>query len=239
MFEGYVGIQMWDGQLTNDVVFALLFLLFFCFAFLFHLHYKLFDKMLYDVVHLKERQNLSPVSSGGEWLFRHFMTGQALLLCGVSLFSIVRTEGYLSRFSPAATLATLALSVVGLVFYYWSRRFLYYLLGTVFADPDGYRSWRTGYNALIGLWGVALYLPTLWLAFVGGSPRVPIILFVLFYILSRFVNIYRVIRIFYKKNNRLFYLSLYLCAIEILPLFFIYKAVVYWYNFFGSSFLWH
>ena len=84
---------MWDGQLTNDVVFALLFLLFFCFAFLFHLHYKLFDKMLYDVVHLKERQNLSPVSSGGEWLFRHFMTGQALLLCGVSLFSIARAEG--------------------------------------------------------------------------------------------------------------------------------------------------
>ena len=30
-FEGYVGIRLWDGQLVDDVVFSLLFVLFvFC-----------------------------------------------------------------------------------------------------------------------------------------------------------------------------------------------------------------
>ena len=31
-FEGYVGIRLWDGQLVDDVVFSLLFVLFMCFA---------------------------------------------------------------------------------------------------------------------------------------------------------------------------------------------------------------
>lgn len=30
-FEGYVGIRLWDGQLVDDVVFSLLFVLFMCF----------------------------------------------------------------------------------------------------------------------------------------------------------------------------------------------------------------
>ena len=31
-FEGYVGIRLWDGQLVDDVVFSLLFVLFMCFG---------------------------------------------------------------------------------------------------------------------------------------------------------------------------------------------------------------
>ena len=34
-FEGYVGIRLWDGQLVDDVVFSLLFVLFMCFALVF------------------------------------------------------------------------------------------------------------------------------------------------------------------------------------------------------------
>ena len=82
-FEGYVGIRLWDGQLVDDVVFSLLFVLFMCFALVFRTNYRLFLKMMRDVVYVKERQNLFEVTRGSEWLFRNFMTFQALFLCSV------------------------------------------------------------------------------------------------------------------------------------------------------------
>ena len=86
-FEGYVGIRLWDGQLVDDVVFSLLFVLFMCFALVFRTNYRLFLKMMRDVVYVKERQNLFEVTRGSEWLFRNFMTFQALFLCSVCLFA--------------------------------------------------------------------------------------------------------------------------------------------------------
>lgn len=61
-FEGYVGIRLWDGQLVDDVVFSLLFVLFMCFALVFRTNYRLFLKMMRDVVYVKERQNLFEVT---------------------------------------------------------------------------------------------------------------------------------------------------------------------------------
>ena len=49
-FEGYVGIRLWDGQLVDDVVFSLLFVLFMCFALVFRTNYRLFLKMMRDAV---------------------------------------------------------------------------------------------------------------------------------------------------------------------------------------------
>ena len=89
------------------------------------------------------------------------------------------------------------------------------------------------------MWGALLYVPTLWLLFVESYLHIPIYLFVLLYVLGRFVIINKLIRIFYRQNGSVLYLSLYLCGQEILPLFFIYKVVVYLYNYFGSSTLWH
>ncbi|MCS3063999.1 hypothetical protein NXX40_16835 [Parabacteroides distasonis] len=63
-FEGYVGIRLWDGQLVDDVVFSLLFVLFMCFALVFRTNYRLFLKMMRDVVYVKERQNLFEVTRG-------------------------------------------------------------------------------------------------------------------------------------------------------------------------------
>ena len=190
-FEGYVGIRLWDGQLVDDVVFSLLFVLFMCFALVFRTNYRLFLKMMRDVVYVKERQNLFEVTRGSEWLFRNFMTFQALFLCSVCLFAIARAYGY----------------------------FNHLLENTV--------------------WGICLYIPALWLVFVGSSIQIPVLLFVFFYILCRFVIIYKTIRIFHRKNSSFLYISLYLCGQEILPLVFLYEGIIYLYNFIESSTLWH
>ena len=235
MFEGYVGIRLWDGQEVNDVIFALLFALFICFAIVFRAYPRLFLKMLNDLIHIKERQSVFIKGGENEWLFRNFMTVQALSLCGICLFAIMRAKGYLEPLQSSASLLVLALGIALLFLYYWARRIFFFFLGLVFTDSDRYRLWRTGYNATIGAWGMLLYLPALWLLFVESKPYIPVNLFIFLYVSSRFVIINRVIRIFYRKNSSFLYLSLYLCGQEILPLFFIYKVGVYLYNYLGQA----
>ena len=200
-FEGYVGIRLWDGQLVDDVVFSLLFVLFMCFALVFRTNYRLFLKMMRDVVYVKERQNLFEVTRGSEWLFRNFMTFQALFLCSVCLFAIARAYGYFNHLLENTVLISIGLIMMVLMLFYWCKRCFYYLLGVVFTDAPKYKFWKTNYNAIIGAWGICLYIPALWLVFVGSSIQIPVLLFVFFYILCRFVIIYKTIRIFHRKNS--------------------------------------
>ena len=58
IFEGYVGIRLWDGQLVDDVIFSLLLFLLVVFSFVFRANFQLFVKMLKDAFLVKERQNL-------------------------------------------------------------------------------------------------------------------------------------------------------------------------------------
>lgn len=238
-FEGYVGIRLWDGQLVDDVIFSLVLVLFITFALVFRTHYRLFLKMVRDVVFIKERQNLFEKVVGSEWFFRNFMTFQALFLCSIGLFAMARAYGYLNHLKGGIVFLAIGLVFVALEIFYWMKQGFYFLFGRVFAEPAKYKFWKTSYNAIIGSWGVLLYLPILWFVFVGTYIHGAILLFIFFYILCRFVIIYKTIRIFHTKHTGILYISLYLCGQEILPLVFLYKGIVYLYNFIEASTLWH
>ena len=240
MFEGYVGIRLWDGQLVDDVVFALVVSLLVAFAFIFRANFLHFVKMLKDVVYLKERQNLFDDTAGKSGVFfRNFMLFQALFLCSIALFAIARTNGAISHLGENAALFSIAFIFLILFLFFQFKQLCYYLLGFVFAAPDKYKFWKKNYNAIMGVWGILLYIPVVWLMFVGNITLAPVIMFCIFYFLCRFVIIYKTIRIFHKNNVGLLYISLYLCTQEILPLIFLYEGMIFLYNFIETSTLWH
>ena len=240
LFEGYVGIRLWDGQLVDDIIFSLLLLLLIVFAFVFRANFQQFVKMLKDAVFVKERSNLFDESGpGSNSFFRNFMTFQMLFLCSIALFAIARIEGLVGNLSENEVLAAIGTAFVVLFLFYQFKQLSYYFLGGIFADPEKYRLWKTNYNAIMGTWGILLYIPVMWLVFVGIYVTIPILLFGILYILCRFAIIYKTIRIFHKKSTGLLYISLYLCTQEILPLVFLYEGMVYLYNFIETSTLWH
>ena len=227
MFEGYVGIRLWDGQLVDDVIFSLLLSLLVAFAVIFRANYQYFIKMLKDVVYLKERQNLFDETAGKSGaFFRHFMIFQALFLCSIALFTIARVKGTVSHLGEKEVLFAIVFIFCVLLLFFQFKQFCNSLLGFVF-------------NAIMGSWGILLYIPVLWLLFVGSKTLAPVILFCIFYFLCRFVIIYKTIRIFHKNNVGLLYISLYLCTQEILPLIFLYEGMIFLYNFIETSTLWH
>ena len=238
MFEGYVGIRLWDGQGVDDLVFTLLIVLFVSFALVFRTHTRLFIRMTRDVIYVKERENLFENVKGSEFFFHNFMIAHALILCGLCMFSIIRAEGTYTQLMEEKTLPSLALIVGVIILYYVFKNLLYAIFSFVFLDAEKFKFWKVSYNAIIGTWGISLYIPVLWLIFVNTNIQIPVILFAFFYLASRFVIIYKTVRIFHKKNDGYLYLSLYLCGQEILPLYFLGKAIMICITLYESSTLW-
>ncbi|MDR1938350.1 MAG: DUF4271 domain-containing protein [Tannerellaceae bacterium] len=232
-FEGYVGIQLGGGQLVNDVIFSLLFVLLIAFSWVFHRNYRLFLKMVRDVFFIKERLSLFEDIDGNETLFRGFMIFQSLLLCSIAFFIVSRSHGLTANYQDAGV-NLLSIGVIFVIFFsfYLFKQILYNTIGFIFTESNPYKTWRVGYTATVGFWGVLLYIPVLWLSFVEVYLHVPILLFIFLFIIWRLVIIHKTICIFNIRGIGFLYIILYLCAQEILPLVFLYEGVNYLYNFY-------
>ena len=240
LFEGFVGIRLWDGQVLNDFLFTLILSMLVLFAFVFRFNYRACLKMFSDVVYIKERQSFFEKGAVSDFYFRVFMMLQTLVLCTLFVFSYFYARGYLDfdLTLPNILFCIGGIFVIILLFFLF-KWLLYELTGMIFSDINKFRIWRNSYVAIMGAWGVLLYLPVAWSALWGKYPTISVILFVFSYILCRFAITYKTFRIFYRKNTGILYINLYLCTQEILPLVFLYEGMVFLYNFIKMSTLWH
>ncbi|MDR1880328.1 MAG: DUF4271 domain-containing protein [Tannerellaceae bacterium] len=239
IFEGYVGIRLWDEQLVNDIIFSLLLAQLIAFSLVFRSNLHLFVKMVKDVFYFRERNSLFENVTGNDFFHAAFMTFQTMSLCSIAAFIAGKNLGYINYPDLSANLFSIALIFFVLLSFYLFKQSIYHALGSVFIKPEKYALWKTNYNAITGLWGILLYIPVLWLVFVGTQIMIPVALFVFFYVSCRFVILYKTIRIFRFGKTGFLYIILYLCAQEILPLVFLYKGTVYLYNFIDGNTIWH
>ncbi len=239
MFEGYIGIPLDEGLFAEDLILCFLLALFITFAWVYRTNIQLFFKMLKDLWQVKARQNLFEDISGNEFFYGNFMTFQTLSLTTLFIFSFGCIEGYINyAYLPAFFISLFSIYLFITVFYLLKKA-MYNLLGFVFADPEKFSLWKSSYHASIRTWGITLYLPVLWMVFLESYYWIPILMFVFLYILCRFVILYKSIQIFFTKNHGLFFISLYLCAVEILPLILLCQGLINLYNFIETSALWH
>lgn len=241
LFEGYVGVQIKE-QLVNDIMFAILLFLFVGFGLVFRMYHQLFFKMVKKVFQVKQRASFFEITLGdnigNEWIFRTFMSFQALFLSSVYIFSSGLRHGAISITRATDVFLYLGITFFSIVLFYFFKVGIYKTAGWIFVDDEHLDLWKANYNAVIGLWGVLLYIPVIWILFVDHYPGQSILLFVFLYFLCRFVIFYKTIRIFYIKRGSFLYLILYLCGQEIAPLFLLYKGIFCLYNFIEMSTLW-
>jgi len=231
-FEGYVGIRLWDDQLAKDVAFAVLLVQIIIFAWIYHANYPLFGKMKGEIFQIKERHSLFEDVSGNEVLVRIFVVFQSLLLCSLTIFMFSRTYGYIDAPDISGNLLAIGVIFAVLFLFYLFKQLLYKLLGTTFATQKQYQAWQTGYRAVTDFWGILLYIPVVFLVVADTAVWIPFSLFILLYILCRTAIFYRTTRLFSITGVGFLYIILYLCAQEILPLFFLYEGVNYLYTFY-------
>jgi hypothetical protein len=168
------------------------------------------------------------------------MIFQSLFLTTLILFLSSRAYGYIGDYPDiGSNLWTIGFIFIILFVFYLLKQILYSMLGAIFSTDEQFSAWRMGYTAAAGFWGVLLYAPVLWLAFIEAQPRNAVIMFVFLYLLWRLIIIYKTICIFNIKGVAFLYIILYLCAQEILPLIFLYEGIIYLYNFIDGIAIWY
>ena len=229
-FEGYIGTYIDDSTFSNDAILLVAFILLSVFALIFRLNMPLFGKMLSNINADEQRQSIFETTAKDSFFFNAFMAFQTLLLCGVSVFSIAVYNKFLTKPDALSTILTIIGLLVLFFLFYLLKRSIYITFGYIFSEKSSYKMMLINYQSLFCIWGVTLYIPVLWILLVGEYLLIAYLLMALNYLLFRIILIYRFIHIFFNKNTGLLFLSLYLCAQEIIPLVFLYEGLIYLYN---------
>ncbi len=147
-----------------------------------------------------------------------------LLLCvceGILMFTAVESTGIdIDNFVGIAMLSGLAAA------YYVAQLIAYRTIGYVFTSRRRAAMWMKGFNASQSLLGITLAAPAVLALFNPGGATLLLSISAALYVIARFIFIYKGFKIFYNNSLALIYFILYLCSLEIIPLFFIYKASI-------------
>jgi len=147
-----------------------------------------------------------------------------IILCSVGIFSLLIQE-FLFVMPGNFELKTFFLSVGVTSGFYLLKLLLFQMVGNVFFDKKTVLNYQNIYFNFLSLFGIVL-LPVLFLyTYQPLSWKLPLeiitgLLLGCFYVLL----IIKLCQVFYTKKLALFYIFLYLCTLEILPLLVLFRV---------------
>ena len=238
VFEGYSGTYINDITFANDIMLIIVLLMLSFFAFLFRLNIPLYSKMIRNIRGGEQRYSIFLATEKDSFYFNAFMTFQTLLLCGILIFSFSVECGLLvPKTNSLNILQILGVLLLTLFIFFLFKKMFYAVFANIFTDKGA--SDILSYNqAAFCFWGIFLYIPVLWILLVGKYFFIAATLVIISYLIFRIFLLNRFFYIFFNKKTGLLFLSLYLCAQEIIPLVFLYKGLIYMYNIIEINNIW-
>ena len=200
------------------------------FAVMFRLNTSLLGKMISDINAGEERQSIFGTIANNNVLFNAVMIFQTLFLCSFFIFSTISEYKYISTPDTETTFKITGILIIILSIFSLFKRLIYATFGYIFTDPSTTKFMLINHQALFCIWGISLYFPVLWILLVGKYFLFAIIIVTICYLAFRAILIFRFLNMFFNKNTGILFLSLYLCAQEIVPLVFLYEGLIYIYN---------
>ena len=152
-----------------------------------------------------------------------------LLLCIFESAIMLRSsisDGSLAEDSPA--LLSTALLFIGLALAFYAGRLgLYSLVGYVFSDTADMSQWRRGFNASQMLLCIILAFPAVVALFSPSLANFMTIISIIAFFVCQLLFIAKSFRIFFNDYTSSLYFILYLCALEITPIFIVVAGYKY------------
>jgi hypothetical protein len=108
--------------------------------------------------------------------------------------------------------------------------FINFIICSVFFDRKDTGQFNSGIISFITLSGYILFIPALLVFYVDCLFYAGVILIILYLIFSVFNIIFKIYVTFFRKNYLLLYFILYLCALEIIPLYLLYRGIMFFIN---------
>ena len=237
-FEGYTGIQLTNFPFLNDTMLVIVLILLSVFAWIFRQNFPLFSKMISNINAGQQRQSIFETTEKDSFLFNLYMTFQSHLLLSIFLFSFAVEYKFITKPDISSAMLSIGVLLIFIFAFYLFKRSLYAIFGYIFVDKQAYKTMFTNFQALFCTWGILLYIPILWILLIDKYFFLAVIFMIISYVVVLLIFSLRSVYIFFNKNTGILFLSLYLCAQELVPLIFLYEGINYTYNIIEAHTIW-
>lgn len=178
---------------------------------------RLMSSFSQDLIGVRNRANRFETHTASETRVYLFII---LLLCvseGILIYAAATRQGIAVAADDIGP-ATLLLAALAAAYYIFQLA-AYNVVGFAFADKFATTQWLRGFNASQTLLSMLLVFPAIVSLIYPSSISVVVPLSAVIYVVCRGLFITKGFRIFFDKIPSLLYFILYLCALEIVPLF--------------------
>lgn len=218
-----------DTLANNDGIALMFILLFVTVAVAFRKGYILLFQIIRYLFDVKERSSIFVSSTVNETQLRISLLLMLFFMEGIVLYGfagdVFSGNGTLSVFLSVA-----ALSAIAFLFYF-IQILIFHFLGYIFSCRTATGLLIENFISVNALLGVVLFPVMLLYVYVADASFIVLICAVICYILARIIFIYKVVKIFLSDIGGILYFILYLCTLEIAPLFLMYRGTLFLYSF--------
>ena len=217
--SGFVGIPHPSLPQSEVWVFGVLLTLFFLFIFSVFQSTSIITETLRSFFQLKDRSNLLNISNIGNFRFRFFLLEFSIGV--ISLFA------YMYFHNPSTELSVIKFGYFFIIttLYFVFKSLIIDLLGFVFLERKILKVAKENYFNIVFFVGTALFPVLIFQIYLPYESYniIDIISLLIFTIAYVFVLI-KLFQLFFDKIVASFYILLYLCTLEFLPLFVLYQV---------------
>ena len=175
----------------------------------------------------KDRNSMFYETVANETFNKLFLCLQAILLLSIIIYCYAVHGHFLSITSLTEMFILIGKISLVLIVFLLYKFLTYSMAGAIFFKKEAVIQWNDDFFSLISLNGIFLFLPTL-IIFYVESAYIFCIYFTVFYlILNLFFIFFKTYTLFFHQKQHLLYFILYLCAQEIIPLYLVYRGLVY------------
>lgn len=184
---------------------------------------KLFKHFIEELSSNKKRENAFDEHSNHESKLTLLTIIQFIVYGSIILYGIASYRTYGSMTNQSYAFGKLMVFTGLFLFYYIFQICAYGTIGYVFAGKNGCIKWLRSFNATQSLAGAGLMLPALMTLFYPMSINSMFFVSCIIYVICKSAFIIKGFSIFYNNILSIVYFILYLCALEIIPVIYIYK----------------
>jgi hypothetical protein len=242
VFE-YAGIQPADSvpfqsfELKNEPIagrnkldswgFTLFLACFFIFVYIVNQKARILLSMASKLFRDKDRQSIFFETPENYFLNKFLLATQTIILLSIIVYCQAIHEQAFSPKSPAGMFTFIGITALMLVVFMLYKFLSYSFTGTVFFEKNAVLQWNNHFLSMICLSGNIMFVPTLILFYVEKAYVFCMYFFVFYLIFFLIIQFYKLYTLFFQEKSRLLYFILYLCTQEMIPLFLLYRGLVY------------
>ncbi|MDO5665028.1 MAG: DUF4271 domain-containing protein [Bacteroidia bacterium] len=161
-----------------------------------------------------------------------FFIFQAILIFTIVAFTFSWDIG-ISDLSMKNLLLAFLVTYFGILFFITLKYLVYRIIDYIFVEW-GIGEWTEKYFRVVELSGILVFIPAMFYMFVPEYKRIALFSLIIIFFIITLVVFWNLLNIFAKNRIGLLNYFLYLCAIEIVPFFLLYKGVVSLVNIAGN-----